>query len=199
MPLKECIKTAFDVRDYSLDEPGWIDSVALDIVAKPPAGMLGRFNEMLQTLLVERFRIVFHWESRVMNGYAVVQAKGGMKSPNVKNPEGGGGKGSFGSSDGLIWGNAVTTAQFADMLAHELNHPVQDRTGDARVFDFRLTWTPEGTQRITTAASEPVTVADPGPSLPGALQEQLGLKLEKSRLAVNVLVIDQINRVPIEN
>src|SRR5579872_4810267 len=35
--LKYCIERAFDVKDYSLSGPSWLDTVRFDIVAKPPA------------------------------------------------------------------------------------------------------------------------------------------------------------------
>ena len=139
-----------------------------------------------------------HRESRAMNGYALLEAKGGINIHHLENTEGGG-KGSFGSSSGLLWGNGATTAQIADMLARELNYPVQDLSGVTKIFDFRLTWTPEGSPLVTATGSEPATATDPGPSLLAALQEQLGLKLEKRKSRVNVLVIDYVERLPIEN
>src|SRR6516162_6097144 len=36
--LKHLIERAYNVKDYSLVGPDWLDSVHLDIVAKPPAG-----------------------------------------------------------------------------------------------------------------------------------------------------------------
>jgi len=200
VPLKECIKMAFDVRDYSLDGPQWLDSVRLDIVAKPPAGSPpSLFPKMLQTLLVERFKMTFHRESRMMNAYALVEAKGGINIRPVNNPEAGGSKGAFGSSQGLLWGSGSTMAQLADTLARELNNPVQDLTGYTKIFDFRLKWTAEEAPLVTAAGTQPGTPSDPGPSLLNALQDQLGLKLEKRRLPVEVLVLDHVERVPIEN
>jgi uncharacterized protein (TIGR03435 family) len=38
-----------------------------------------------------------------------------------------------------------------------------------------------------------------GPSLFTALSEQLGLRLESHRLRVPILVVDGINRTPVEN
>jgi uncharacterized protein (TIGR03435 family) len=199
MPLKECIKMAFGVRDYSLDGPTWLDSLQLDIVAKPPAGAPpDRFDAMLQTLLAERFKMAFHRESRATNGYALLEVKGGIHIHAVLNPEGGG-KGSFGSNSGLLWGNGATTAQLAAMLERELNSPVQDLTGVAKVFDFRLTWAANDAPLVTAATSEPPAAGDPGPSLFVALQQQLGLRLEKRKLPVDVLVIDHIERLPAAN
>ncbi len=36
--LKQCIETAFDVKDYSLSGPPWLDNLRFDILAKLPSG-----------------------------------------------------------------------------------------------------------------------------------------------------------------
>ncbi len=198
MPLKDCLKLAFGLKDYSLDGPAWLNSVRIDIAAKPPAGSApGQFNDMLQTLLVERFQIKSHRQTRMLNGYALVAESGGIKIRSVNNPEGGGGNGAYGFSSGLFWANGGGSAKLADMLARELNAPVQDLTGSTELFDYRIAWAPERPPAIT-AAPEPIA-PDPGPSLLSALKEQLNLKLEKRKVPVSVLVIDEIERTPLEN
>jgi uncharacterized protein (TIGR03435 family) len=200
VPLKECIKMAFDVRDDSLDGPPWLDSIRLDIVAKPPAGTPPSFfPRMLQTLLVERFRMTFHRETRIMNAYALIPAKSGINIRKVENPEAGRSRGAFGSSDGLLWGTASTMARLADALAREVNSPVQDFTGYTQLFDFRLQWVAEQAPPVTAADAQIGKVSDPGPSLLSALEEQLGLKLDKRKLPADVLVMDHVEREPIEN
>jgi len=154
---------------------------------------------MLQTLLEERFKITCHRESRIMNAYALVAIKGGINIRKVENREAGGSKGALGSSEGLLWGSGITMAQLADMLARELNNPVQDLTGYTQVFDFRLQWTAEQAPPVAAAETQPGVIGDPGPSLLTALQDQLGLKLEKRRLPVDILVLDHVERMPIEN
>lgn len=205
MPLKECIKLAFGVEDYSLEGPSWMDSVPLDIVAKPPAGSLpSQFNQMLQTLLIERFQMKLHHEQKTVEGYALVQGKGGIRIRPVVEHEAGG-QGASGSSDGLLWGNGLTAGQLAQMIARQLKRPVEDHTGVTSSFDFRLQWTPDraaapapqsGTAWPAGAAQVPTF----GPSsLFTALEEQLGLELKKDKVQVDILVIDHVERVPLEN
>ena len=43
------------------------------------------------------------------------------------------------------------------------------------------------------------TASEPAPTLFGALQGQLGLRLESNKVPVEVLVVDKVNRKPIEN
>jgi uncharacterized protein (TIGR03435 family) len=75
-----------------------------------------------------------------------------------------------------------------------MDKPVIDRTGLTNRYDFTLNWTPDQSQFAQMGARiEPVT-EDPNalPTLYTALQEQLGLKLEPTKAATDVLVIDHI-------
>ena len=63
---------------------------------------------------------------------------------------------------------------------------VYDKTGLAGNFDFQLNYQSDG--------------KDEGlPTLFTALQEQLGLKLDSAKAAVDVLVIEHVERVPSGN
>jgi uncharacterized protein (TIGR03435 family) len=192
--LHQLIQTAFDVKNYSFPAPAWMDGQEFDMVAKFPSGAPPRErSKMLQTLLVERFKLTFHYEPRTTNGYALVVAKGGMKVQPVEGGEQGGTMG----PDRFTLRN-TSLAQLANMLSYRLNLPVQDQTGKAGVFDFQMKWTPEAGPPAMAGA--PDAAADPnGPSLFNALQEQLGLKLETRKLPVDVLVVDHAEKTPVEN
>jgi uncharacterized protein (TIGR03435 family) len=65
--LRQTIETAFDVKDYSLSGPPWLDSVRFDVVAKLPAGTeFSQVKPMLRTLLAERFQLSTHRKPRTM-------------------------------------------------------------------------------------------------------------------------------------
>jgi uncharacterized protein (TIGR03435 family) len=70
---------------------------------------------------------------------------------------------------------------------------VVDTTGIEGVFDLTLEWTPDAVQ---SAARPEGDAAEPalGPSIFNALQEQLGLKLEKQKARVDMIVIDRIEK-----
>ena len=57
-----------------------------------------------------------------------------------------------------------------------------DKTGLTGRYDFELHWTPDNTPTDSPLAG--------GPSIFTAVQEQLGLKLESAKAAVDILVID---------
>jgi uncharacterized protein (TIGR03435 family) len=144
---------------------------------------------MLQTLLAERFKLVLHRETRQMPVYRLLVARNGPKLQKVS------GDGPlhvemFSTPEGKLRVRSSNMAQLAGMLAMtgQLDNLVIDDTGLEGYYEFSLEWTPD------------ILAADgaPGPSLFAALQEQLGLRLQAGKGPVEVLVIDQIQRVPTE-
>jgi len=85
----------------------------------------------------------------------------------------------------------------ATFLSRQLDHLVIDKTGLTGLFDFHLEWNRLATDRLL-GRSVPDDADDGGPSLFTAVQEQLGLKLERRKAPVEVLVVDQA-RKPSEN
>jgi uncharacterized protein (TIGR03435 family) len=82
-------------------------------------------------------------------------------------------------------------------LAEVLHQPVLDATRVAGKFDLKLEWTPDDMQAKPPSADErsgSVPEPDAGPSIFAALREQLGLKLESSKVPAEVLVIDSAER-----
>jgi uncharacterized protein (TIGR03435 family) len=93
--------------------------------------------------------------------------------------------------------------------------PLSDRTGLGGKYDFTLEFTPPETGRkvggLATLALSPGQTAalngnwpDPGqvdslPTVSAAMEKQLGLKLEATKVAIDSLVIDHVERNPIAN
>jgi uncharacterized protein (TIGR03435 family) len=76
-----------------------------------------------------------------------------------------------------------------------MRRPVLDRTGLAGRYDVDLTYTPEAftaAARAQRGTPVPPGVDPDGPSIYTALQEQLGMRLQSQRTAVDVVVIDAI-------
>jgi uncharacterized protein (TIGR03435 family) len=91
----------------------------------------------------------------------------------------------------------------ADMLGNQLGTPVVDKTGLAGNYDFTLEFALDpgrgGGALIGPGAGLSSNSNLDAPSIFGAVQEQLGLKLEQKKGPLDVLVIDQAEKVPIEN
>jgi uncharacterized protein (TIGR03435 family) len=192
--LKDCIERAFEVKDFSLSAPAWLDSARFNIEAKAPAGAApAQFNAMLQRLLIDRFHLEYHRETKAMSAYALVVDKRGLKAEKVEPGQFG-----YGSGRGMLDGFRVNMGQFAAILSEFVDHPVKDMTGLGGVYNIKLRWIPDAP---AGRGGEPVPAADA--SLPTsifyALQEQAGLKLEPQKLPVTILVVDHIERQPTEN
>ena len=179
--------------------PEWSESDKYDITAQPEAQ--GQPNEsqlraMVQKLLEDRFRLMFHRDKKELPVYALVVGKTGHKlTVNDRNPNGL--PSLMFKGLGVLPVLNATMAEFANVLqAAVLDRPVVDRTALAGRFDFTLTWTPDDSQFRGMGVRVPAPSNDPNapPGLFTAIQEQLGLRLESIKAPVEVMVIDRVER-----
>jgi uncharacterized protein (TIGR03435 family) len=94
MSLAALLPLAFNVKQYQVSGPAWLSADLMsaqrfDIMGKMPEGARqDQVPEMLQALLVDRFKLTFHREMREHAVYALVVAKGGSKlKESVPEPE----------------------------------------------------------------------------------------------------------------
>ena len=184
---------------YQLDEgrllgvPAGINSLRFDVVAKSaePEPAPGQMQFMMRALLAERFKLVVHQENREMVAYTLVSEPGGPKVRAVTS-DGPADPNPFKMSDrGTLIGTRVTADMLATVLSNQLGRPVQNTTGFTGAFDFTLRWAPD-------------TGVAPGdgqdrPSLFTAIREQLGFRLVAEKRSIDVVVIDRVERTPVEN
>ena len=100
---------------------------------------------------------------------------------------------------GRLQASGTTMADLARSLSSMLRRTVVDKTGITGAFDLPLTFTPDRPNVPSPDVPGPrpadgAAVADPGPDIFTAMQEQLGLKLESAKGPVEILVIDQVER-----
>ena len=183
--LKACITWAYGMTDAQVFGPDWLTSERFDIVAKTESGKPK--PEMLAAVLADRFKLAVHRETKELTVYALVVAKNG---PKLKKGEPGDNNTSSRRGHLTAQTSMRGLAVFLAGPNVKLGRPVVDKTGLDGVFDFNLDWTPEG---VATADS------DATPSIFVALQEQLGLKLEAQKSPVEVLIVDHVEKVPVEN
>lgn len=80
MTLADLICAAYDIRPYQLSGPDWITANRFDILARIPDGVPAEaVPEMLQALLIERFRLAIHHQMKDENVYALIVGKGGVR------------------------------------------------------------------------------------------------------------------------
>jgi len=180
------IMRAFEVREYQVAGPEWIKNERYDLNAKLPDGAeASAIPAMLRTLLIERFKLEFHRETKMMPALTLVVSRNGSKLTPTTVP----GQTTTTSGRGMFKGKAIPMASLAAHLSSVLGRPVLDMTELKSGYDFSLLWTPEEAPSDVTS----------GPSLTSALQEQLGLRLESRKAPIEMLVIDRAERVPVEN
>jgi uncharacterized protein (TIGR03435 family) len=220
MPLRSLVNRAFDTNnnDAVVGLPKFAETDRYDINAKAPSGApvdMDSMAPMLRALLVDRCRMTYHAEDRPVSAYSLVAAKPKMKKADpdsrtsckyANSPPG-----APAGSRVLTCRNA-TMAQFAERLqgeTPELNWPVLDATGIEGGWDFTLTFTRSNGMmaRFTAVGGEPgpPAAAVPSASEPAggitlfeAIEKQLGLKLEKQKRTMPVIVIDRFEK-PTEN
>ena len=170
-------------------------------------------QHMLQALLTERFKIVYHRDTKELPVFLLVVAKGGPKlqegKPADASPEGVGGTGTmqFGQ-DGLLTFKAMPLSALLQILSQQVGRTVLDKTGLTGRYDF--TWQFGLNANPGAAAVELSRVAHRAEQIPPlsadseptsiftVLQEELGLKLDSGKGPVEIIVIDHIER-PAEN
>lgn len=102
----------------------------------------------------------------------------------------------------------TTMLELANSLSARLKRPVVDATGLTARFDFTLTFSTDGIGGpLATAPTPPSSggglastpEVDALPDILGALQTQLGLKLEPKTVPVEMIVIDHAEKTPTDN
>ena len=194
MSLRSIITMAYGLKDYQLTGPDWLNSESFDIVAKGAAGTTDKqLLLMLRDLLRERFKLESHHETKAHAVLALLPTKAGFPLKPVAAVEGDGGSTNSNSDEkgGQLKATQISLARLAEWLSGHLRQPVLDMTGIAGVFDLTLKYSLDSDKVDPDLARYPV--------LPLALQEQLGLRLEKRTAPIDHLVIDHAEKLPVEN
>ena len=180
-----------------------MESQKYDITAKPDTDgtpSVKQLKSMLKKLLAERFQLAFHHDKKELSVYALTVAKGGPKL-NKSEGDPNGLPGLFFAGRMVLNVRNAALMDFTGLMqATVLDRPVVDQTGLAGRWDFTLKWTPDETQfgGQIPGPPAPTDAADAPPDLFTAIQQQLGLKFEPAKTAVDVLVIDKAEK-PSEN
>jgi uncharacterized protein (TIGR03435 family) len=201
--------------------PKWLFEDRFDIVGTGTApGRDGPPMEKMRSLLKDRFKLVTHMENREQNMYALVLARKDGKlgdkmtsstadcTPNGPNGRGRGPSpppgerptcgASFGPGRLRIGGQSMTA--FAQNLSRFVGGFVVDKTGLSGTYDIEVTYAPDpginafGRDLPPQPGAPPPAANSDAPSIFGALQEQLGLKLEATKGQIDVLVIDSAEK-----
>ncbi len=202
-PLSVLLTEAFKMKRDQIIGPSWLDTDCITVNAKMPEGATkDQLPEMFHELLIERFKLASHTETRLRSGYALVLDKNGPKltesDPNSPSARLHAGQVMFGFAAHPRIKGAMTIGSLSHQLSNKLEAPVQDLTGLSGIYDIDLSWAPDhlGPSAQDAGASIPSAAEN---DVFAAVRESLGLRLERRKLQVEVVVIDHIERVPTPN
>jgi uncharacterized protein (TIGR03435 family) len=176
--VKDLICWSYGVHGFQISGgPPWLSSVAYDVEARlDPGTKPATVRLMVQALLGDRFGLKFHRAARETVGYELRIAEGGAKVKERKE----GGRG-LGLGRGSLSGDGATINQLASELADQTGVAISNATGLVGRFDFDLKW-----------AEDASDVNEP--PLASALREQIGLKLVKAKVSIQVMIIDHAEK-----
>jgi len=177
-----------DVPQWARTESFDADGVA-DVDGEPS---LPQFQSMIRKLLAKRLALKTHVEQREMPVFALRVGKDGPKLTSASHPGALVNKQQVRGGEGYrtLTFTSTSTKDLSVLLLQYVDRTVVDQTGLKGQYDFTLKYTYDETRAPADGTAPP--------SLFTAVQEQLGLKLEKVKAPADVLVIDHIER-PSEN
>ncbi len=199
MTMSDLMTLVYDVHPHQvIGAPSWFESEHYDITAKVAGDGQPNFDQariMMKKLFADSFRLALHKDTKELPVYTLGIAKGGSKlSKSDKDKE-----------DAFIINRGPGSTSFSSTSMADLcryfqrgpvDRPVVDETGLTGRFDFALVWsTPEiQSANVSTTNALGNDRADLPPDLFTAVQQQLGLKLEATRMKIDVLVIDKVEK-----
>jgi uncharacterized protein (TIGR03435 family) len=232
LSLKELITFAWELNgndpNMIVNAPASLGDVKYDITAKAPTPdtVPGKrqqpsidnevFQQMMRSLLTDRFNMKVHMEDRPIDAYTLVADHPRLKEADPKSrthckdgpgPDGKDPRIANPSLNQLVTCQNMTTAQMSLEFSHFANgyiyNPVKDATGLKGSYDFTLNWSgaqltilkpppPPGTPQQAPEFDSTMTFYD-------AVDKQLGLKLVKEKRPVSVVVIEHMDTTPTEN
>ena len=175
------------------------------VADEPERVTKGELQQMLQALLEDRFKLRVHLETREVDGYTLTIAKSGIK---FKEPSGDArcrvnyGRGPNPANPGVS--GTCPMGQLTTFLMRVLNPggppPFEDKTGLMGTYNMEFALeevfappTATGVRGVATQQARQFTTP-----IPKALEEQLGLHLERAKVPTEFVVIDHIEQ-PTEN
>lgn len=224
LTVGDLIKIAYGLRSWQFPDAMRLGTTMFNVAAIVPEGATReQFRSMLQNMLADRFDLRVHRDMREMYVYVLVGGKNGAKfgEPACK-PEASSQNEprrvrrlSFadegypelpptGPATIMRHGRArmracaETMEHFASIVSGLLGGPVHDETGLKGKYDFTLSWK-TASHPASNAGLPDAPEFDSGPDLTEALHSQLGLSLKRTKDKAEVLVVDQIRKLPTPN
>jgi uncharacterized protein (TIGR03435 family) len=213
--LATVLSAAYGVKRDQMEGPAWLDGNRYEIAARiPPGTSEQQFKLMLQNLILDRFKLKFHRDTRSLPVYVLVVAKGGSK---LQSSEGSGEARCVASVGSIQPGEAPRPAVAANAINHRecanmtmdqfvvtlsqlapryIDRPVLNQTDLKGTYNFKLEWT---TLQSSGGDTSSPTGNMGGYTLFEALEKELGLKLNDRKAPMESIIIDQVEPKPTAN
>lgn len=185
-----CLRTMFNVQAKS-------DAATDERLAKlSDHDALLEKQHMIQTLLIDRMKLAYHWEDRELPALALVVQKSGPKfsegeplpldleKPWLSRPLRQQGDGRRGYE---FIAHGASMRELAEYMGGQFGRDTVDHTGLTGRYTFTLQY--RGTEEDDTNTDPKIW-----PPIPRALREQLGLTLELIRATAHILVVDHLEK-----
>jgi uncharacterized protein (TIGR03435 family) len=196
--MVDLISLAYDIDNSKiLAGPSWLDLHRFDLSARAPSGSTPeQARLMLQTLLAERFSLKIHKDSKELPG---VVLSAGSGKPNMKPAADASASANCqgqppqdGVPQQVVNCHSISMDDLARLLANVANGSGSglNKTGLEGKWDFTIKWTPPAL--LARAGADGISIFD-------AVNKQLGLKLEASKVAQPVIFVDSVNEAPTPN
>ena len=200
------ILQAYDLKWYKLISPDWVihggSASGYDVTAKiPPGTSKGYYRLMLQHLLDDRFHLVVRRETRELPVYSLVRGPGKPKIiPSSSSAPPGPRCAMSMVKNHFHWACHNTLMKdFVESLETQFWSDVIDRTGLSGEYDLTLDFIPAQSWQDKVGWSPSSAIVDETAPLDTAISNQLGLRIEKGKGPVKVLVVDKAEKNPTEN
>lgn len=186
--VRTLIRIASAIEDSRMSgAPKWIDAETFDIdgitADHREVATQEQFQQLILSLLEERFEFKFHHEQEKAPVYWLEQNKPGKLGPALKQSMDDSKPNLSTNSNGskvAMKISRMTMVDVAAALRRLTGRPVEDRTGLKGSYDFQIEWAPEGAPDSDL------------PPLFTVLKDRLGLRLQPAKGTTETLIIDQV-------
>jgi uncharacterized protein (TIGR03435 family) len=188
--LRDCIRQAWNFKDYQIEGPKTLASARFNIVATTGAATPeDQMRLMLQALLIERFQMSVRLETRELPVLALVPGKKLRLQPSAADTP---------FAKGLDGGNLfyrhISMDQFAEILAGFKGVPVLDNTGLSGFYDVKLDIFEDPADMRKTMINGSF-----GDAAAATVESQLGLRMEPRKSPLPILIVEKAEKTPLEN
>ncbi len=192
--LKGAIAWSWSVMDNQVQGPGWLDRDYYDVIAKTGAPHTeDELRRMFQAVLAERFGVGVHRERKEMQAYVLTVDKKGLKMTET-------------AADGesmiepqpkrmAVAMQRTSMAELATVISRVLQMPVVDETHLKGRYDAVFDMT-KYAEDMRPAEGAPMDMAG---VMATALREEIGLRIEAQKTAVDIVVVDRAEKMPEAN